>query len=237
MTNNIAIEANNIKYVYPDGTVGISDISLKIVEKERTAITGANGSGKTTLLLLLSGLLKPHKGYVKVFGYEVDKKNIEHVRKSVGIVFQNPDDFLFNPTVREELLYTPAQLDIPYEKAVEVAEEYAKIFGIEKLLDKPPFRLSGGEKKKVALAAVMMLNPKILILDEPTANIDGKTRKTIIKMVGNFDGTLIIATHELDLIPKFANRVILLGMDRKLVANGDLSILEDERLLEDTGVI
>ncbi|RLI78931.1 ABC transporter ATP-binding protein [Archaeoglobales archaeon] len=237
MKTDVAIEAKDVEYIYPDGTVGISDVNLKILEKERIAITGANGSGKTTLLLLLSGLLKPHKGYVKVFGYEVNRKNTEQIRRSVGIVFQDPDDFLFNPTVREELLYTPAQLDMPYEEAIEVAEKYAKIFGIDKLLDKPPLRLSGGEKKKVALAAVMMLKPKILILDEPTANIDGKTRKRIVEMIEKFDGTLIIATHELDLIPKFANRVILLGMDRKMAVNGDLSILDDKKLLEEVGIV
>ena len=234
---NVAIEVRDVEYIYPDGTIGVNRISLNILEKDRIVITGANGSGKTTLLLLIAGLLKPQRGYVKILGYEVNKKNVENIRRNVGIVFQNPDDFLFNPTVREELLYTPAQLDMPYDEAIKLAEKYSKTFGIEKLLDKPPFRLSGGEKKKVALAAVMMLKPKVLLLDEPTANIDGKTRKKIIEMVKDFNGTLIVATHELDLIPKIANRVILLGMNKELIANGDLSVLEDRKLLEENGII
>ncbi len=232
-----AITAKDVTYVYPDGTVGIVDATLEIESGEKVALLGANGSGKSTLLLLFSGLVKPKSGHIEIFGKKVDKSNWEFFRRNVGVLFQNPDDFLFNSTVREELLYTPAQLDLPEEEAIKLANEYAKTFGIEKLLDKPPFRLSGGEKKKVALACVLMMKPKLLLLDEPTANVDGKTRRKIVEIINSLDTTLVIATHELDLVPKVANKVVLLGLDRRILSVGGLELLENEDLLEKAGVI
>lgn len=232
-----AITAKNATYVYPDGTVGIVDATLKIESGEKVALLGANGSGKSTLLLLFSGLVKPKSGYIEIFGKKVDKSNWKFFRRNVGILFQNPDDFLFNSTVREELLYTPAQLDLPEEEAIRLADQYAKTFGIEKLLDKPPFRLSGGEKKKVALACVLMMKPKLLLLDEPTANVDGKTRRKIVDVINNLDTTLVIATHELDIVPKVANKVVILGLNKRILSVGGLELLENEDLLEQAGVI
>jgi len=232
----IAVEAVNVSYVYPDGTVGVRNINLKIAEGERVAIIGANGSGKTTLITLLSGLIKPTKGVVRILGVEVDG-NLEYIRRNVGVVFQNPDDFLFNPTVRDELLYTPAQLDIPYNEALKLAEEFARLFEIEKILDKPPFRLSGGEKKRVELACVMMLKPKILFLDEPTANVDGKTKKKIVDFAKDYNGTLIVATHDLDLIPKLAEKIVVLNTDKEIEVVGGLEILDNKHLLERCGII
>jgi len=232
----IAVEAVNVSYVYPDGTIGVKNINLRIAEGERVAIIGANGSGKTTLITLLSGLIKPTKGVVRILGVEVDG-NLEYIRRNVGVVFQNPDDFLFNPTVRDELLYTPAQLDMPYNEALKLAEEFARLFEIEKILDKPPFRLSGGEKKRVELACVMMLKPKILFLDEPTANVDGKTKKKIVDFAKDYNGTLIVATHDLDLIPKLAEKIVVLNTDKEIEVVGGLEILDNKHLLERCGII
>jgi cobalt/nickel transport system ATP-binding protein len=232
----IAVEAVNVSYVYPDGTVGVRNINLRIAEGERVAIIGANGSGKTTLITLLSGLIKPTKGVVRILGVEVDG-NLEYIRRNVGVVFQNPDDFLFNPTVRDELLYTPAQLDMPYNEALKLAEEFARLFEIDRILDKPPFRLSGGEKKRVELACVMMLKPKILFLDEPTANVDGKTKKKIVDFAKDYNGTLIVATHDLDLIPKLAEKIVVLNTDKEIEVVGGLEILDNKHLLERCGII
>jgi len=232
----IAVEAVNVSYVYPDGTVGVKNINLRIAEGERVAIIGANGSGKTTLITLLSGLIKPTEGVVRILGVEVDG-NLEYIRRNVGVVFQNPDDFLFNPTVRDELLYTPAQLDMPYNEALKLAEEFARLFEIEKILDKPPFRLSGGEKKRVELACVMMLKPKILFLDEPTANVDGKTKRKIVDFAKDYNGTLIVATHDLDLIPKLAEKIVVLNTDKEIEVVGGLEILDNKHLLERCGII
>jgi len=233
----MALIAKDASYTYPDGTVGLSNATIEIEKGERIALVGSNGSGKSTLLLLFSGLIKPESGSIEILGKKIDKSNSKFFRRNIGILFQNPDDFLFNPTVKDELLYTPAQLEIDEDEAIDIAERYASIFGIEKFFEKPPFRLSGGEKKKVALACVLMMEPKILLLDEPTANIDGKTRRKIIEMIEDIKTTLVIATHELDFIDKLADRVVILGMEKKIIADGGLELLDDNKLLEEAGII
>ena len=231
------IEAENVSYDYPDGSVGVRDVTLEILEGERIGLIGANGSGKSTLILLLAGLLKPTKGNLRIFGKEVDKKNVEEIRRRIGVVFQNPDDFLFNPTVRDELLYVPRQLEWSDEEMEKAVKYYAEIFRIEHALDKPPFRLSGGEKKKVEIASVLVYRPEVLLLDEPTAYVDGKTRRLILKILDDFEGTLIIATHELDVAEKLADKFILLNLDHRIEAVGGKEILKNEELLERAGVI
>ena len=129
------IEAENVSYNYPDGSTGVRDVTLEIFEGERIGLVGANGSGKSTLILLLAGLLKPTKGNLRIFGKEVDKKNVEDIRRRIGVVFQNPDDFLFNPTVRDELLYVPRQLEWGEEELEEALRYHAEIFRIEHILD------------------------------------------------------------------------------------------------------
>lgn len=232
-----AIIARGASYVYPDGTAGVTEATVDVEEGERIALIGANGSGKSTLLLLFSGLLKPLKGEIIILGKPVNKKNSKFFRRNIGVLFQNPDDFLFNPTVRDELLYTPAQLEIDEDEALRMAERYAKMLDIDGFLDRPPFRLSGGEKKKVALACVLMMEPKVLLLDEPTANIDGRTRRKIIEMIDSIDTTLVIATHELDFIDKLAERVIVLSTEKKVIADGGLELINDKELLERAGII
>jgi len=232
-----AIELENVTYYYPDGSLGVKDVTIRIRRGERVALIGCNGCGKSTLLLLMAGLIKPKFGIVKIFGKDIKDWDKGELRKTVGILFQNPDDFLFNPTVKEELLYTPAQLDIPFEEALNMVKHYAKMFNLEEILNKPPFRLSGGEKKKVALACVMMLNPQILLLDEPTTNIDGKTRKKILKFIEEFEGTLVLATHELDIATRIVDRVIILSMNKTILADGDVSLLKDKDLLEKASII
>ncbi len=232
-----AVRAQNVSYIYPDGTEGVRNVSIEILEGERVALLGPNGCGKSTLILLLSGLINPTSGRVEILGREVNKKNSEFFRRNIGVLFQNPDDFLFNPTVKEELLYTPAQLGLPFEEAMDMVREYSEEFGIEKILEKPPFRLSGGEKKKVSLVCSIMLKPSLLFLDEPTANVDGKTRKKIIEIAEKIEGTVVLTTHELEIIPKMADRIVLMSMDKKIIADGDLELLEDYSLLESAGIL
>jgi len=231
------IEAENVSYDYPDGSVGVRDITLEILEGDRIGLIGANGSGKSTLILLLAGLLKPTKGNLRIFGKEVDKKNVEEIRRRIGVVFQNPDDFLFNPTVRDELLYVPRQLEWSEDEMERAVRHYAEIFRIGHALDKPPFRLSGGEKKKVEIASVLVYKPEVLLLDEPTTYVDGKTRRLILKILDDFEGTLIIATHELDVAEKLADKFILLNLDHRIEAVGGKEVLKNEELLEKAGVI
>ncbi len=231
------IEAENVSYKYPDGSVGVRDINLEVYRGDRIGLVGANGSGKSTIILLLSGLIKPTEGRVKIFGKEPDKKNVEEIRKRIGVVFQNPDDFLFNPTVRDELLYVPRQLEWSDDELERALKTYSRMFRIEHIIDKPPFRLSGGEKKKVEIASVLVYNPEVLMLDEPTAYVDGKTRRQIIETLSSFDGTIIVATHELDVAKKLVDRVVLLNLDHKIEAVGGKELLHDIELLESVGVL
>ncbi len=226
------IEASNLEYVYPDKTLGIKNFSLNIEESERVVLLGSNGCGKSTLLKLFAGLIKPMSGSIKIFEKDVIRENYLYFRKNIGFLFQNPDDFLFNPTVEDELLYTPMQLGFSEVEAKNLIAENANYFGIEKLYEKPPFRLSGGEKKRVALACVLQLNPKLLILDEPTSNIDGKTRNKIIEFLKEYKGTMILSTHEIDFVKKISNKVVLLSPDKEILKLGGIELLEDIEYLE-----
>lgn len=229
------ISARDITYIYPDGSLGLRDVSIDISAKERVGIIGPNGSGKSTLIFLLSGLIKPTKGEVKIFGMIPNKKNIEIIRRKIGVVFQNPDDFLFNPTVRDELLYVPKQLEMSEEKMRELLLEYSRTFSLEEVLQKPPFRLSGGEKKKVEIASVLIYKPEVIFLDEPTANVDGKTRRIVAEMMKKYEGTIVITSHELEIIKELCNRVVLMSKG-KIVADTRIENL-NERMLEDIGVV
>jgi cobalt/nickel transport system ATP-binding protein len=238
MDDNLRIiEATNLEYVYPDKTIGIKNFSLNIGEFERVVLLGSNGSGKSTLLKIFAGLVKPMSGNIKIFEKNVVKENYLYFRKNIGFLFQNPDDFLFNPTVEDELLYTPMQLEFDIQDAKNLIAENAKYFGIEKLYEKPPFRLSGGEKKRVALACVLQLNPKLLILDEPTSNIDGKTRKKIIDFLKEYKGTMVLSTHEIDFVKKISNKVVLLSPEKEILKIGGIELLEDSKYLETAEIL
>lgn len=231
------IEAKNIEYAYPDKTVGIKNFSLNIEESERVVLLGSNGCGKSTLLKIFAGLIKPTSGNIKIFEKDITKDNYLYFRKNIGFLFQNPDDFLFNQTVEDELLYTPMQLGISNKEAKALISENASYFGIKKLYEKPPFRLSGGEKKRVALACVLQLKPKLLILDEPTSNIDGKTRKRILEFLDQYKGTMIVSTHEIDFVRKISNKVVLLSPKKEILKVGGIELLEDAKYLEAAEII
>ncbi|MEM2726997.1 MAG: energy-coupling factor ABC transporter ATP-binding protein [Archaeoglobaceae archaeon] len=235
MVHSPLISARDLSYVYPDGSLGVKDVNIDISAGERVAIIGPNGSGKSTLIFLLSGLLKPTKGEVKIFGMVPDKKNIESIRRKMGVVFQNPDDFLFNPTVRDELLYVPRQLEMNEAEMRTLLLEYSKTFNLEDVLQKPPFRLSGGEKKKVEIASVLIYRPEVIFLDEPTANVDGKTRRIVAEMMKKYDGTVVITSHELEIIRELCNRIVLMSKG-KIVADTRIEDL-NQRMLEEIGVV
>ncbi len=230
------IEVKDVSYIYPDGSIGVKKASLDVYENERLAILGANGSGKSTLLMIMAGLLKPTRGEVRIFGLTPERKNLKIIRKKVGIVFQDPDDFLFNPTVRDELLHVPLQLEWSKEKIELRVSEISKLFGLDDILEKPPFRISGGEKKKVAIASVVITNPDILIIDEPTANIDGKSRREIIKIMKNYSGTLIFTTHELEIVKEIASRVVIMNLKKEVVLTSLVDTLRED-FLKEMGII
>jgi cobalt/nickel transport system ATP-binding protein len=229
-----------VSYHYPDGEIGVNDLELTVSERERIVLLGANGSGKSTLLRILDGLLFPDKGLVQAFGRVLNEKNLnedrfnQDFRKRVGFVFQNSDTQLFSSTVWDEIAFGPLHMGMSEPEIRRRVSELLEFFGIEAIKDRPPFKLSGGEKKKVALAAVMATNPDVLLLDEPTAALDPRTERWLIDMLvqlGESGKTLITATHNLDIVEEISERVVVFGEDHRVAANGPPSELLSEKEL------
>ena len=217
-----AITIRNLCYTYPDGTKVLEDVSLEVYEGERIAIVGPNGAGKTTLLLHLNGILRGSDGQVEVFGKSVDKVKREEIIKEVGIVFQDPDDQLFMPTLFDDLAFGPINMGLKEDEVRERVEKTILSLGLTGYENRSPHHLSGGEKKKAALAAVMSMEPRILVLDEPTANLDPRSRAELIKIVKDLNEregiTVIMATHDVNAVPALADRVFVLN--KRVIAEG-----------------
>ncbi len=227
MTNNkedLAISLENVTYVYPTGHVALNDVSLDAKKGESIAILGENGAGKSTLILHLNGILQPKKGRVIILGKKTSKKeNLRFIRKNVGIVMQDPDEQLFMPTLRQDMEFGLLNLGFPRDEIEERIIKTARELDLEKYLDTYPHHLSTGERKKAALATILVLEPRILVLDEPLANLDPMAKRAVINLIKKLkskDITLIIATHEIEHVPRLADRVILMK-NGKIVADGE----------------
>ena len=231
----------NISYNYYDRIPALSDVSLEINSGDNLAIVGANGSGKSTLLQIMSGLKYPANGRFLFNGTEVsegslrDKRFLRRFRESVGYVFQDSDIQLFCPTVLDELLYGPLQLEISEEEGMKRAFEVMQMLNIEHLKDRPSYMLSGGEKKKVAIASVLTMNPQVLLLDEPTNGLDPKTQSFLVELMFELieaGKTLIIGTHDLSLVDELRSNVAVLSEKHHLEKIGKAEdVLSDEDLL------
>jgi len=234
-----AISIRNLCYTYPDGTKVLEDVSLEVYEGERIAIVGPNGAGKTTFLLHLNGILPGSDGQVEVFGKSVDKVKREEIIKEVGIVFQDPDDQLFMPTLFDDLAFGPINMGLKENEVRERVEKTILSLGLTGYEYRSPHHLSGGEKKKAALAAVMSMEPRILVLDEPTANLDPRSRAELIasiKRLNEEEGiTIVIATHDVNAVPELVDRVYVLN--KRIIAEGTLQkIFSDVELLKENNL-
>ena len=218
------LEVKNIKYSYNKDYQALKGVSLKVEDGEMVALLGKNGAGKSTLFLHLNGIYEPDEGQVFIEGEELkyDKKSLLKFRQKVGIVFQNPDDQIFAPTVEEDVAFGPLNLDLPMEEVQKrVTESLARV-GMSGFEKKAPHHLSGGQKKRVAIAGILAMKPKIMVLDEPTAGLDPQGVEDLSKLLKelNEEGiTIIISTHEVDLVPNYASRVFVL-VDGLLIAEG-----------------
>lgn len=241
------LELTNLFYAYNQGENVLSDISLSFSAGESIAILGANGCGKSTLLKILSGLLHPTSGSLRAFGREVTEKTLQErnflaeFRQRVGFIFQNSDAQLFSATVRDELSFAPLQAGLPPQVISERVRDVADLLEISHLLDRPPYRLSGGEKKKVALASVLSVNPDILFLDEPTNGLDPRTQYWLVEFLTalHLGGkTIITATHDLSIVEDIAERIIIFRENHTIAADGlSLSLLSDRQLLLEVNLI
>jgi energy-coupling factor transporter ATP-binding protein EcfA2 len=227
------IVVEHLHFVYPDGSVALRDVSLRISEGETVGLIGPNGAGKSTLLLQLNGLLglRGRTGRVLINGREVIAPHLAEIRREVGFLFQDPDDQLFSATVEEDVAFGPLQLGVlASEVSQRVAEALAAthLTGLETRM---PCHLSLGEKKRVCLAGVWACQPSVLVFDEPTANFDPRGRREFITLCRSFRATKLIASHDLEMILALCDRVILLDAGQ-VIADGDAkSILSDEPLM------
>jgi cobalt/nickel transport system ATP-binding protein len=218
------IETKNLRYSYPDGTSAVQGVDLKIERGEKIAFVGPNGSGKSTLFLLLNGTLRPAGGEVLISGRPIryDSRSLRETRKKVGIVFQNSDDQLFAPTVRQDVGFGPVNLGLSREEAEERVARALEYVGIEGLKDRPPHHLSGGQKKRAAIAGVMAMDPEVMILDEPLSNLDPAGSEEVMGLLEELNErgtTMIISTHDVDLAYRWSDRVYLLA-DGKIADQG-----------------
>jgi cobalt/nickel transport system ATP-binding protein len=225
------VEATDLHYIYPDGTVGLNGVSFRITHGESVALVGENGAGKSTLLLAMNGYLIASKGKMRVGDVIVSQASLKTVRRAIGMVFQNSDDQLFMPTVFEDVAFGPMNMGIEGDELERKVMEALDTVGATHLKNRPPYRLSQGEKRAVSIAGILAMSPDILIMDEPTSSLDPMSRRGLIELLKTFKHTKIIATHDLDMAMELCERTIMLHQG-KVTADGATSkLLQDEELL------
>ena len=231
------LEVKNLKYSYNSNYQALKGVSLKVDRGDMVALLGKNGAGKSTLFLHLNGIYEPDEGQVFIDGEELkyDKKSLLKFRQKVGIVFQNPDDQIFAPTVEEDVAFGPLNLSLSMEEVQDRVTEALERVGMSGFEKTAPHQLSGGQKKRVAIAGILAMKPEIMVLDEPTAGLDpqGVVDLSVLLNELNDEGiTIIISTHEVDLVPNYANKVFVL-VDGKLIGEGTpKSIFSKPEILE-----
>ncbi len=225
------VEADDLHYTYPDGTIGLKGVSFRITHGESVALVGENGAGKSTLLLHMNGYLIATQGKMRVGDYLVSLTSLNTVRRSVGMVFQNSDDQLFMPTVFEDVAFGPMNFGLEKDELERKAMEALETVGAAHLRNRPPYRLSQGEKRAVAIASVLAMSPDILVMDEPSSSLDPMSRRRLIELLKTFHHTKIIATHDLDMAMDLCERTIMLHQGRVIADGPTVNLLQDEELL------
>jgi cobalt/nickel transport system ATP-binding protein len=232
-----AIFVQGLTYAYPRGPRALHDLSLSVSSGESVGLVGPNGAGKTTLFLCLSGVLKPQAGMVRVSGLDVqDPGQRRQLPSQVGIVFQNSDDQLFNATVFDDVAFGPLNLGLPEaEVRTRVTEALARV-GMTGQQDRVPFHLSGGEKRRVALAGVLAMRPAVLLLDEPSLYLDPRGRRELIAFLASVGGTKVIASHDLELVLQTCRRVTVMYAGRVVAEGPTRDVLGDAELMAAHGL-
>ena len=225
-----AIHASGLTYRYPNGQPGLSGVELHVEHGERVAVLGPNGAGKTTLMLHLNGLMSG-SGSLEVAGLEVGPDTLAELRLRVGLVFQDPDDQLFMPTVREDVAFGPLNMGLEPEQALERVAEALGSVRMQAAGPRAPYQLSMGERRRVAIATVLAMGPRLLVLDEPSANLDPRARRELLEVLAKIERTMLVTTHDLPLAAELCERAVILAGGR-VVADGPCrEILGDPELL------
>ena len=241
MTAETVFQVDDVSFSYPDSGACLRGVSLEVRKGERVALLGANGSGKSTLLRLLDGLRFAQEGEVRAFGERLSPALVERppfgprFRKEVAFLFQDSDAQLFCPSVEEELAFGPLQVGWDRDEILRRIGDSLEIMGIGTLRERPPQSLSAGEKKKVALASLLVLSPSVLLLDEPTAGLDPRSQGVFLELLEQLHAsglTTVTATHDLELVPHVADRAVVMGEDHRVAADGPVKeVLSDTALL------
>jgi cobalt/nickel transport system ATP-binding protein len=230
------IEIENLSFSYPDGQEALRDISLAVSAGETVAFIGPNGAGKSTLLLHLNGILKSKNGAVRVFGLPVEEKHLKEIRRRVGLVFQNPDDQLFSPTVFDDVAFGPMSMGCAEEEVRQQVRRALEQVGMSGHERRSPHHLSVGEKKRVAIATVLSMSPEVLVIDEPTSNLDPRGRWELIELLQALPLTKVIATHDLEMVQALCERAILLDGGQMVADDITGRLLSDLPLLASHGL-
>ena len=231
-SQNSVVQVDDLRFSYPDGHVALRGISLKLCPGDKVALVGPNGAGKSTLMLHLNGILNGH-GNIDVGGVRLTKDNLPAIRAMVGLVFQNPDDQLFSPTVFEDVAFGPLHMGLPEADVIARVDKALEAVRMSAYRDRLSHHLSVGEKKRIAIATVLSMDPRILILDEPSAGLDPRARRTLINLLRELPITMLVSTHDMKLVEELFPRTIVMD-DGLIVADGRTKeILEDEKLLNE----
>ena len=227
---------DDVHYRYPNGYEALCGVSFRITHGEKVALVGANGAGKSTLLLHTNGLLMPSQGEVVMGGITLTRRTLPLVRQSVGLVFQDSDNQLFMPTVEEDVAFGPANMRLEPEEIRRRVTEALDAVGALDLREASPFRLSGGQEKRVAIATVLAMEPSVLVMDEPTSNLDPRARRQIIDLIRRFSHTTLVATHDMEMVLDLCDRTIVMKEGRIVADGSTRHVFGDLALLEECGL-
>ena len=226
-----ALDVRGLHYTYPDGTVGLHDLDLRVEQGERVALIGPNGAGKSTLALNLNGILRAQSGSVRVLGEELTDATIRSIRARIGLLFSNPDDQLFSPTVLDDVAYGPLHMGFERDEVLRRSREALAAVGMEGFEERVPHRMSLGQKKRVAMATVLSMGAPILVLDEPTASLDPMSRRGLIDLLATLPLTIVVATHDLAMVADLLPRTVVLDRGRVIADRPSVDVLNDANLL------
>src|SRR4051812_14052128 len=227
------LDVRGLAHVYPDGQQALYGVDLQVHRGERVALLGPNGAGKTTLVLHLNGILVPGAGSVTVSGLPVDKANLQEVRRRVGIVFQDPDDQLFMPTVRDDVAFGPRNLGLRGRDLDDRVLEALDQVGMAEFVDRPPHHLSFGQRRRVAVATVLAMRPEILVLDEPSSNLDPASRRELADILRSLDVTVLMVTHDLPYALELCPRAVVLSGGVVVADGATYDVLTDDVLMKE----
>ena len=235
--NEVHLSTKNLSYTYPDGTHALKNINMDIYKGQKVAIMGPNGAGKSTLFSHFNGLTEPTSGHVEVDGKAIkyDRDTLLEVRQKVGIVFQDPNDQLFAPTVKEDVAFGPMNLGLDYEEVERRVDEALTMVGMEQYMDKTPHHLSGGQQKRVAIAGIIAMRPEIMILDEPTAGLDPEGVEKVLDILNNLNKegmSIVISSHDIEMVNEFAEKIFVLNNGEILESGDKHEIFSNKELLK-----